>query len=151
MKRLKKMCYVFLYALYALLPALSQESVTLTSAQITEIRNELDVMKRQVHMLKNLQIAQEANSSELEKKCTLLENALTEALQSLEKSEQSVIQSQKTVQTLKEQLEELRKEYRALAKSSAMRKKLVRGLTVTIAIVAGIAITEGVIILAQSR
>ena len=149
MKRLKKMCYVFLYALYALLPALSQESVTLTSAQITEIRNELDVMKRQVHMLKNLQIAQEANSSELEKKCTLLENALTEALQSLEKSEQSVIQSQKTVQTLKEQLEELRKEYRALAKSSAMRKKLVRGLTVTIAIVAGIAITEGVIILAQ--
>nr|DAT09735.1 MAG TPA: SECRETED 45 KDA PROTEIN CYCLE, PEPTIDOGLYCAN, CHAP, CELL [Caudoviricetes sp.] len=149
MKRLKKMCCVFLYALYALLPALSQESVTLTSAQITEIRNELDVMKRQVHMLKNLQIAQEANSSELEKKCTLLENALTEALQSLEKSEQSVIQSQKTVQTLKEQLEELRKEYRALAKSSAMRKKLVRGLTVTIAIVAGIAITEGVIILAQ--
>ena len=138
-----------MYALYALLPALSQESVTLTSAQITEIRNELDVMKRQVHMLKNLQIAQEANSSELEKKCTLLENALTEALQSLEKSEQSVIQSQKTVQTLKEQLEELRKEYRALAKSSAMRKKLVRGLTVTIAIVAGIAITEGVIILAQ--
>ena len=151
MKRLKKMCCVFLYALYALLPALSQESVTLTSVQITEIRNELDVMKRQVHMLKNLQIAQEANSSELEKKCTLLENALTEALQSLEKSEQSVIQSQKTVQTLKEQLEELRKEYRALAKSSAMRKKLVRGLTVTIAIVAGIAVTEGVIILAQSR
>ena len=149
MKRLKKMCCVFLYALFVLLPALSQESVTLTSAQITEIRNELDVMKRQVHMLKNLQIAQEANSSELEKKCTLLENALTEALQSLEKSEQSVIQSQKTVQTLKEQLEELRKEYRALAKSSAMRKKLVRGLTVTIAIVAGIAITEGVIILAQ--
>ena len=151
MKRLKKICCVFLYALYALLPALSQESVTLTSVQITEIRNELDVMKRQVHMLKNLQIAQEANSSELEKKCTLLENALTEALQSLEKSEQSVIQSQKTVQTLKEQLEELRKEYRALAKSSAMRKKLVRGLTVTIAIVAGIAVTEGVIILAQSR
>ena len=151
MKRLKKMCCVFLYALYALLPALSQESVTLTSVQITEIRNELDVMKRQVHMLKNLQIAQEANSSELEKKCTLLENALTEALQSLEKSEQSVIQSQKTVQTLKAQLEELRKEYRALAKSSAMRKKLVRGLTVTIAIVAGIAVTEGVIILAQSR
>lgn len=143
------MCCVFLYALYALLPALSQESVTLTSAQIAEIRNELDIMKRQVHMLKNLQIAQEANSSELEKKCTLLENALTEALQSLEKSEQSVIQSQKIVQTLKEQLEELRKEYRALAKSSAMRKKLVRELTVTIAIVAGIAITEGVIILAQ--
>jgi len=149
MKRLKKMCCVLFCVLFVLLPALSQESVTLTSAQITEIRNELDVMKRQVHMLKNLQIAQEANSSELEKKCTLLENALTEALQSLEKSEQSVIQSQKTVQTLKEQLEELRKEYRALAKSSAMRKKLVRGLTVTIAIVAGIAITEGVIILAQ--
>lgn len=149
MKRLKKMYCVFFCVLFVLLPALSQESVTLTSAQITEIRNELDVMKRQIHMLKNLQIAQEANSSELEKKCTLLENALTEALQSLEKSEQSVIQSQKTVQTLKEQLEELRKEYRALAKSSAMRKKLVRGLTVTIAIVAGIAITEGVIILAQ--
>ena len=149
MKRLKKMCCVLFCVLFVLLPALSQESVTLTSAQITEIRNELDVMKRQVHMLKNLQIAQEANSSELEKKCTLLENALTEALQSLEKSEQSVIQSQKTVQTLKEQLEALRKEYRALAKSSAMRKKLVQGLTVTIAIVAGIAITEGVIILAQ--
>ena len=142
MKRLKKMCCVFLCAFFALVPALSQESVTLTSAQITEIRNELNVMR---------QIAQEANSSELEKKCTLLENALTEALQSLERSEQSVIQSQKTVQTLKEQLEELRKEYRALAKSSAMRKKLVRGLTVTIAIVTGIAVTEGVIMLAQSR
>ena len=151
MKRLKKICCVFVCALFALVPALSQESVTLTSAQIAEIRNELDIMRQQVHMLKSLQSAQEANSSELEKKCTLLENALTEALQSLEKSEQSVIQSQKTVQTLKEQLEELRKEYRALAKSSAMRKKLVRGLTVTIAIVAGIAITEGVIILTHSR
>ena len=151
MKRLKKMYCVFFCVLFVLLPALSQESVTLTSAQIAEIRNELDIMRQQVHMLKSLQSAQEANSSELEKKCTLLENALTEALQSLEKSEQSVIQSQKTVQTLKEQLEELRKEYHALAKSSAMRKKLVRGLTVTIAIVTGIAVTEGVIILTQSR
>lgn len=107
-------------------PLFSQSAfggVTLTQAQVAEIRAELNAMKEETSLLRNLSEESKADSKAWQGKCSQLEGRLTRALQELENSGKSVIELQEEVRMLRSLLEELRTEFAALNKSYSRQKK----------------------------
>ena len=101
----------------------ASDGVALTQAQVEEIRNELNAMRSETILLRNLSEGLKADSESWQDKCGKLEERLTKALQELGSSEKTVLELQEEAGTLRLLLEELRKEFAALNKSYSMQKK----------------------------
>lgn len=147
--RLSKMLFLTLLLSFLNLPLFSDSehgSVFLTQEQVTAIRIELNAMKNETLLLRNLSEELRADSASWQDKCTRLEERLTKALQELGNSEKTALELQEEVRALKELLEELRAEFAALNKSYSRQKKKTSFWRTAAIISILAAITEGGII-----